>query len=101
MNFDNPDHPDHGRYKTIVNRVLWIPALIVFHCVIGELISEFFLKSFQFYIASPFLFYWWVFVCDMLFILILKWKVHEAWFDCLIGMLKFWHDGIVSILRGR
>ncbi len=101
MRFDNPDHPDHVRYINIVDRILWIPALIVFQFFIGEMISRFFLVSFQFYVASPFLFYWWVFVSDILFLLVLKWKVYKGWVRFLMELVKFWHSGIINILRGQ
>ncbi len=101
MKFDNPNHPDHERYNLIVNRILWIPLLLVFQYLNGEMISQFFLTLFRPEDDLSFIFYWWLFFCDIFFILILRWQVFKVWIKGLIGFVKYLHGGIINILRGQ
>jgi hypothetical protein len=101
MKFDNPEHSDHHRYLQIVNRILWIPALMIFQLLFGELLTWFFLGSFHAYAAGPFTFYWFIFIFDVFFLFTLKWELWPYWGKFWKDMIVFWHDGIVDILRGK
>lgn len=101
MNFDNPEHPDHQRYLRIVNRILWIPALMIFQLLFGELLTWFFMSSFGSYTTGPFLFYYLIFMSNIFFLLTLKWDLYSYWWKFWKEIVLFWHDGIVGMLRGK